>query len=171
VLNPPGGRDPHEVRTVRGGRDLAGRPDLPGALRLAPDIHLQIVAHAYDALPHEMCGLLAGPAGEGRVARFYPCRNAAASARVYTVEPRDQLRADRDAEERGWEIIGVVHSHTHTPAHPSPTDLAQAPDPAWHYAIVSLADQVPSLRSWRIVEGNGVEEAVVVSDWLDYPSE
>jgi hypothetical protein len=33
--------------------------------------------------------------------------------------------------------------------------------------IVSLADEVPSLRSWRIAAGNGVEEAVVVLDWLD----
>jgi proteasome lid subunit RPN8/RPN11 len=146
-------------------------------LRLDRATFDRIVAHAYDELPHEMCGLLAGrPAtvgpdagadGAATVAHFYPCRNAARSARVYTVDPRDHLRADRDAEDRGWEIIGVVHSHTHTPAHPSPTDLAQAPDPGWHYAIVSLADQVPSLRSWRIEAGNGVEEAVVVPDWLD----
>jgi [CysO sulfur-carrier protein]-S-L-cysteine hydrolase len=151
-------------------------------LRLDRATFERIVAHAYDELPHEMCGLLAGrPAGGGSTAAqeagagdggatvtwFYPCRNAAGSARVYTVEPRDHLRADRDAEQHGWEIIGVVHSHTHTPAHPSPTDLAQAPDPAWHYAIVSLADQVPSLRSWRIEAGNGSEEAVVVPDWLD----
>jgi proteasome lid subunit RPN8/RPN11 len=114
-----------------------------------------------------MCGLLAGPPDGTTAERFYPCRNAAASARVYTVDARDHLRADRDAEERGWQIVGVVHSHTHTPAHPSPTDLGQAPDPAWHYAIVSLADEVPSLRSWRIEGGNGVEEAVVVTDWLD----
>jgi proteasome lid subunit RPN8/RPN11 len=140
-------------------------------LSLGRDAYLEILAHTYDALPHEMCGLLAGPVGSGRVARFYPCRNAAASARVYTIDARDQLRADRDAEDRGWEIIGVVHSHTHTPAHPSPTDLAQAPDPGWHYAIVSLVDRVPSLRSWRIAEGNGTEEAVVVSHWLDCLSE
>ena len=70
---------------------------------------------------------------------FYPCRNAAESSRVYTVDPRDHLRADRDAEERGLEIIGVMHSHTHTEAYPSPTDVAQAPDPAWHYVIVSLS--------------------------------
>ena len=52
--------------------------------------------------------------------------------------PPDHLRADRDAEGRGLEIIGVMHSHTHTEAYPSPTDVAQAPDPAWHYVIVSL---------------------------------
>jgi proteasome lid subunit RPN8/RPN11 len=143
-------------------------------LRLDRATFLDIVAHAYDELPFEMCGLLVGQPGEGdggRVRRFHRCANAARSARVYTVDPRDHLRADRAAEDEGLEIIGVVHSHTHTPAHPSPTDVAQAPDPAWHYAIVSLADEVPSLRSWRIREGNGTEEAVVVTDWLDCPSD
>ena len=75
--------------------------------------------------------------------RFYRCRNAAESARVYTIDPHDHLRAERDAEANGWEIIGVVHSHTHTEAVPSPTDVAQAPDPGWHYAIVSLRDDEP----------------------------
>ena len=57
---------------------------------------------------------------------------------MYTIDPKDHLRAERDAEDRGLEIIGVVHSHTHTEAYPSPTDVAQAPDPGWHYVIVSL---------------------------------
>ena len=57
---------------------------------------------------------------------------------MYTIDPKDHLRADRDAEGRGLEINGVMHSHTHTDAYPSPTDVAQAPDPAWHYVIVSL---------------------------------
>jgi proteasome lid subunit RPN8/RPN11 len=140
-------------------------------LRLDQRTWLAVLAHAYDELPLEMCGLLAGPAGTGDVRRFYPCRNAAGSARVYTVDPRDHLRADRDAEDRGWEVLGVVHSHTHTPAHPSPTDVAQAPDPGWHYAIVSLADGAPALRSWRIAGGNIDEEAVVVAEWLDSTSE
>ena len=110
--------------------------------------------------PYEACGLLAGPSTGGVVTTFYPCRNAAASARVYTVDPHDHLRAERDAEARGWEIVGVVHSHTHTPAYPSPTDVAQAPDPTWHYAIVSLQHDEPSLRSYRIVDGEVTEEQV-----------
>lgn len=140
-------------------------------LRLDQRTWLAVLAHAYDELPFEMCGLLAGPAGTGDVRRFYPCRNAARSARVYTVDPRDHLQADRDAEAAGWEVLGVVHSHTHTPAHPSPTDIAQAPDPGWHYAIVSLADGAPALRSWRIEGGKTDEEAVVVAEWLDSTSE
>ncbi|MFI5342563.1 MAG: M67 family metallopeptidase, partial [Candidatus Methylomirabilales bacterium] len=69
---------------------------------------------------------------------------------------------DRDAESRGLEVIGVYHSHTHTPAYPSPTDVAQAPDPSWHYLIVSLAEDAPVIRSYRIVDGNISEEPVVL---------
>ena len=70
------------------------------------------------------------------------------------------LRADRDADGRGLEIVGVMHSHTHTEAYPSPTDVAQAPDPSWHYVIVSLKRAEAVLRSYRIVEGAISEEEV-----------
>ena len=119
-----------------------------------------MVAHAYDGLPLEACGLLAGPLGRGAVTAFYPCRNAEASSRIYTVHPQDHLRADRDAEDRGLAIVGVMHSHTHTDAYPSPTDVASAPDPSWHYVIVSLRDDEPTLRSYRIVDGTIAEERV-----------
>jgi len=132
-------------------------------LELPQDVVDGIVRLAVDGYPYEVCGLVAGPPGGARVAHFYPCRNAAESARVYTIDPRDHLHAERDAEDRGWEVLGVVHSHTHTEAFPSPTDVAQAPDPAWHYAIVSLRDDAsPSLRSYRIVDGTVTEEPVEV---------
>jgi [CysO sulfur-carrier protein]-S-L-cysteine hydrolase len=96
------------------------------------------------------------------VGRCYPTRNAAASAKLYTVHPQDQLRADRDAEAAGFEIVGVFHSHTHTDAYPSTTDVAQAPDPGWHYVIVSLRQAQPSLRSYRIVDGAVSEEPLLI---------
>jgi proteasome lid subunit RPN8/RPN11 len=125
----------------------------------------EMVAHAHRGLPDEACGLLGGDPATGHASVFYPCRNAAASAKVYTVDPRDHLRADRDAEGRGLEIIGVMHSHTHTEAYPSPTDVAQAPDPGWHYVIVSLKRPEAALRSYRIVDGE-VSEEVVALDGL-----
>jgi proteasome lid subunit RPN8/RPN11 len=137
---------------------------VPPVLQLAPATADEIVAHAVEGYPYEACGLLAGRPDAVEVVRFYPCRNAAESARVYTVDPRDHLRAERDAEEHGWEIVGVVHSHTHTEAYPSPTDIRQAPDPGWHYAIVSLRDDVnPSMRSYRIVDGEVAEESVQIA--------
>jgi [CysO sulfur-carrier protein]-S-L-cysteine hydrolase len=122
----------------------------------------RMVAHCLDGYPLEACGLLAGHLGQPRVEACYPTDNAARSARVYTVEPRQMLAVDRDAEASGWELIGVWHSHTHTEAWPSPTDVAQAPDPEWHYVVVSLRDVEPSLRSFRITDGKAAEETVVV---------
>jgi [CysO sulfur-carrier protein]-S-L-cysteine hydrolase len=130
-------------------------------LHLTRSAWLAMVGHAYDGLPDEACGLLAGPPGTDRATAFYPCRNAAGSSRVYTIDPKDHLRADRDAEARGLEVNGVVHSHTHTEAYPSPTDVREAPDPGWHYVIVSLKRPEPSIRSYRIVDGTITEEPVM----------
>jgi [CysO sulfur-carrier protein]-S-L-cysteine hydrolase len=130
-------------------------------LRLTRPVYLQMVAHCLEGLPLEACGLLAGTPAVGQAVVCYPARNEAESARVYRVDSRDYLRADRDAESRGLEIVGVFHSHTHTEAYPSPTDVAQAPDPGWHYVLVSLRD-VPSVRSFRIRAGKITEEPVAV---------
>lgn len=133
-------------------------------LRIAADAHRELLAHLVAGLPDEACGLLGGrhDGGTTTVEVWYPSPNLAASSRVYTVEPRAHLRADRDAEDRGLELVGVVHSHTHTEPVPSPTDIAQAPDPTWHYVIVSFRLGAPVLRSWRIVDGEVAEEPVEI---------
>ena len=131
-------------------------------LRLSQDVYEQMVGHCYDGLPLEACGLLGGDGETGKASRCYPTRNDAQSSRVYTVNPLDHLKADRDAEDNGLSIIGVFHSHTHTDAYPSPTDVAQAPDPTWHYVLVSLRDTAPVVRSYRIVDGKIAEEPVVL---------
>jgi proteasome lid subunit RPN8/RPN11 len=70
------------------------------------------------------------------------------------------LRAYRQSEEEGLSVLGVFHSHTHSEAYPSPTDIAQAPDPSWHYVLVSLRDIPTVIRSFYIVEGEITEEEV-----------
>lgn len=131
-----------------------------------------MIGHAYDGLPDEACGLLVGRPGAGRHAsagasagqavRFEPTENDAHSSKLYTIPPVAHLKIERAAEADGFEVLGVMHSHTHTDAYPSPTDVAQAPDPGWHYVIVSLKDDAPVLRSYRIVDETITEEPVVV---------
>ncbi len=129
-------------------------------LVITDDIEQQIVAHARACKPQEMCGLLVGNVGSDRALEFHPCRNAAASAIVYTLDPKDYMRVEQSADDRGLAVLGVVHSHTHTEAYPSATDVAQAPDPNWNYAIVSLKYDPPRLRNFRIVAGEISETAV-----------
>lgn len=122
----------------------------------------EMVAHCLSAYPEEGCGLLTGDPAAGVVAAVHPTRNLAASAQLYTVDPSEHLRIDRAAEAAGQAVIGVFHSHTHTDPYPSPTDVRQAPDPSWHYVVVSLRHEVASVRSYRIVDGLITEESIEV---------
>lgn len=139
-------------------------------LRLSRDQYERIVGHCYDGLPDEACGLLVGPVvdpltareASGTVSEVFPAVNADRSARTYTVDGKDYLRASRAADDLGHEIIGIWHSHTHTDPYPSPTDVRQAVDPMWVYVIVSLRDEAPMLRAFRIRDERIAECAVVV---------
>ena len=138
-----------------------------GVLALPAAAHAALISHLLGCYPLEGCGLLAGRVGEDgttEVAWFAPCDNVAESSKLYTVDPRAHLAADRRAEDEGLAIVGVVHSHTHTEPYPSPTDIAQAPDPTWHYIIVSFRLGAPMVRSWRLVDGAATEERVEVID-------
>lgn len=137
-------------------------------LRLAEDQYRTIVAHCYDGLPDEACGLLIGPVSDseplGVLSEVRPCRNENASAITYRIDGRDQGAAMRAARKRGHEIVGCWHSHTHTDAYPSPTDVEQAKYyPEWIYVLVSLRDGDPMLRAYRI-RGGPIAECQVVLD-------
>lgn len=135
----------------------------PTATSLPSSIREAITAQAREEYPNEACGLIVGdaPAADGgRALRFEPVRNKAASPYRYEIHPDDLLRltiATDDADEVFW---GIVHSHTHTPAVPSPTDVGLAFYPDALYLLVSLSETeadpatgAPSLRAWRIVDG------------------
>ena len=121
-----------------------------------------MIAHAYDCYPEEACGLLVGNASRTNVVRFVACENVTHSAKVYSIAPKALLHAELEAEADGMQIVGVMHSHTHTDPYPSPTDLAQAPDPTWHYIIVSLKREAPETRSYLLIDGVSREEQIAV---------
>ena len=122
-----------------------------------------IVAQARTEYPNEACGLIVGDAAAadgGRPLRYEPARNRAASPYRYEVDPADLLRLTIETDDADEVFWGIVHSHTHSPAVPSPTDVGLAFYPDALYLLVSLgadeADPVtgePSVRAWRIVEG------------------
>jgi proteasome lid subunit RPN8/RPN11 len=133
-------------------------------LQLQRQQWLEMVGHSLDCLPEEACGVLTGPPGD-TVVSFSPCPNTDRSARTYAIDGRDLMRIERalDAEGRGHQILGVMHSHTHTDAYPSPTDVERAALLGdWHFLIVSLRHPEPQARSYRITKGNVSEEPIVL---------
>ncbi len=138
-------------------------------LHIVRSAHLAMLGHAIAGLPHEACGLMGGRGatddGIVTIEHFVPTRNVDQSAKTYSIGPDGFLAADRALDPLGLDVIGVMHSHTHTDPYPSPTDVAKADNPllaGWHYVIVSLRDREPMLRSWLLDGGDIVEEPVAV---------
>lgn len=126
----------------------------------------ELIAHAKAEVPNEACGLLAGDLATGVATAYHPARNADASPYVYTVHPDDLVRIIFGIEDGGEDLLAIFHSHTHTPAVPSPTDRRQAHYPDAFYVLVTLSDPdaapADCLRAWRILEGESTEVSLTL---------
>lgn len=124
----------------------------------------EIIAHAIEEDPLECCGLLAG--ADGQVVQVFPAKNAAQSPFRYVIDSKELLRLFNEIEwgEHDWKVIGNYHSHTHSEAYPSPTDVNEAHlGPEAVYLVISLKDpQQPLIRAFRIdEESKSVSEEVL----------
>ncbi len=120
------------------------------SIRLPKAIVDEIIAHAREGKPEEVCGILRGR--DGQVLELIRARNVAQDRiHDYTVDPQTLLR-QFDFEDRGDAMVGIYHSHPVSPAYPSATDAWNAHYPESAYLIVSLArDQAPVLRAFRLL--------------------
>ena len=127
-------------------------------LRLPRSYIDEMIAHAREDVPNEACGIIAG--NDGHATQLYRAVNAEASPYRYSVHPRDLLRIHNDVDEHDWSVLAIYHSHTHTDAYPSPTDVRLAVGwPDAYYVLVSLMDeQNPVVRAYRIIDGTVTEE-------------
>ena len=130
-------------------------------LTISAAIADEMLAHARSEVPNEACGLLAGELATGAASAYHPARNAEASPLRYDVHPDDLVRIVFGIEDAGEDLIGIFHSHTHTPAVPSPTDLRSAQYPDAFYVLATLSDPdagpAVALRAWRILGGASSE--------------
>ena len=121
-----------------------------------------LVEHAWSDFPYEVCGLL-GTRPDGSIAH-YPVANAERSMTYYVMDPKQLLRAMREIEDEGYDLA-IYHSHTHTQAYPSATDIRLAAYPDATYLIVTLQHRDrPDIRAFTIVDGVVTEKPVVVTD-------
>lgn len=131
-------------------------------LRIDDALYREMVEHGLREFPNEACGLLAGR--DGRPVRFFAMRNLDASPVSYRLDPKEQLAVFDRMDEEGWELLGIFHTHTHSEAYPSETDLRLAFYPDAYYLVMSLADRDhPVLRAFRIVDGEITEEELEVA--------
>lgn len=138
-----------------------GRESSERGLTLPAALAEEMLAHARAELPNEACGILAGSLADGRATAYHPARNGETSPYVYNVHPDDLVRIVLGIDDAGQDLVAIFHSHTHTPAVPSPTDRRQAmyPDAIHILATLMDADAEPmqALRAWRILHSEVIE--------------
>lgn len=163
-----------------------GSPDHPRqslvvaeSLIFPRELRQELVNHAREGDPDEVCGMLAGR--DGRVESVFRVGNTADEVTAargvfrdratgiaspgrravhYYMDPKDQLRVYNAIDALGLDLIGYYHSHTHTEARPSPTDVRLATDLSSFYVLVSLADDGhPPVRAWRIAKADPMDES------------
>ena len=108
----------------------------------------EVRAHAADGYPNEVCGMLVAAPGNGLVTETRRVRNTVVErARDrYEMDPRDQIRIQRECDEGGLEIVGYYHSHPDHPARASITDSERS----WAGPIYLIVSCVQG----KVVEGN-----------------
>lgn len=132
--------------------------------RIPAPMARELIEHAQSEYPKECCGILAGPPGEAR--ELFKLTNIDPDPVMrYNADPKELKHISDQLFDRDWEFVSIYHSHTHTPAFPSQTDVARAAYPEAVYTLVSLQDRAnPDLRAFRILEGRIEELPVVITE-------
>ena len=129
-------------------------------LIIPQEIQSELIAHAREGLPEEVCGYLTGT--DRKVLKQYRLTNIDHSAEHFSFDPAEQFNVMREARKAGHNILAVYHSHPATPARPSEEDIRLAYDPNVSYVIISMAAEIPDLRSFRIKNGEVEWEEIQV---------
>lgn len=120
-------------------------------MRLPKRFVEEITRHALEEEPDECCGIVAGR--NGRATKLYRMTNVEHSPYRYSMDPKELLRVYHEIEDGGGELMVIYHSHTHTEAYPSATDIRLASWPEAYYLLVSLTNKAdPAVRLFRIVQ-------------------
>jgi len=119
-----------------------------------------LIDHARRGLPEEVCGYLAGNGRE--VSMQFQLTNIDHSTEHFSFDPAEQFHIVREVRKAGLEILANYHSHPETPARPSQEDIRLAFDPNISYVIVSLAAEIPDIKSFRIQNGKVEKEEILV---------
>lgn len=122
----------------------------------------EIVEQGLREFPNECCGVIASAAGVP--VKVFPMTNVDASPVTYRLDGLEQLHVFDELDERGWDLWAIYHSHTHSEAQPSETDVRLAFYPEAKYLLLGLADRdKPVMRAFSIVDGVVTEQELTIT--------
>ena len=126
--------------------------------------------HGEQTYPHECCGVLLGHTGADAntveaAVRAGNTRTDSAHNR-YSIAPGELIHIQREAREKGWDIVGFYHSHPDHPAQWSQTDFAEAHWLGCSYVITAVEQgRAAQTNSFRL-EGTTEDDKRFVDESL-----
>ena len=137
-------------------------------LRFKSSDYDEIRRHGEDTYPHECCGILLGTAdGNVRtVQAVIRCNNTRTDSphNRYHIDPRELVRAQREAHERGIDIVGFYHSHPDHPPRWSQTDFNEAHWIGCSYVITSVEQGRAAITNSFALTGDTEEDKAMVDE-------
>jgi len=128
---------------------MTGQIDHPAPLLISEAVLDAMVGHCRREFPNECCGILGGL--PPRASSFFPLRNIAEEPRTcYNADPGEMIAAHSELRARGEEHIAIYHSHPSSRAFPSRVDLSRNYHGALPRIIVSMLEEPPDVRAWRL---------------------
>src|SRR5215831_14161833 len=124
-------------------------------MTMASSVADAVIAHAAECRPRECCGILLGTADH--ISEAVRAANLAESPTRFLIDPKAHIDARRKARARGLQVVGFYHSHPHSPALPSVTDLAEAEYPDCVHLIVGFVEGTPEIRMFNYSDGRAIE--------------
>jgi [CysO sulfur-carrier protein]-S-L-cysteine hydrolase len=121
----------------------------------------ELFAHAREDAPNECCGYIRLN-GDATVEEIYRAENTYAAPTRFMLDDKSLFAANQ-LDDDGYGVA-IYHSHPRSSPEPSQTDINIAAYPHWLYLIVSLAEEEPVVRAWRIADGRVDEEEILVTD-------
>ena len=127
--------------------------------------------HGEETYPHECCGvLLGGLEGEARRVRSVErCSNTRSDSpwNRYNIDPKELIRIQHQARERGEDVIGFYPSHPEHPARWSQTDLAEAHWTGCSYVITAVEGGVAGRTNSFELAGQSEEDKRFVDEEIE----
>ncbi len=131
--------------------------------------------HGEETYPNECCGVLVGrqEGGARRVSAIARCGNTRSDSPQdrYNIDPKELVRIQREARERGEDVVGFYHSHPDHPARWSATDLAEAHWTGCSYVITSIEGGLAGRTCAFVLAGRGEEDKCFLDEEIEpFPS-
>lgn len=134
-------------------------------LRIPAELMSDMVTYVRDHRPNEACGLLAGH--EGIVQAVIPITNVSKTPTWhYQMSPNALLKAMKQIDTDGIELLGTFHSHPTSSPIPSDTDVHDAMQntPNIMHLIVGLRYPKAEIQAWQMQDYSAEKVELLVEN-------